>query len=87
MLPFKKIFFSVLALLQPFVENKFGRKALLTGSLLVAGTALLLTTVMRNSGGGAIVTCAWIGTIACSVAFGVGYTFTKVSQKGKKKIC
>ena len=38
---------------------------------------LLLTMVVPK--GVAVIILAWIGTISCSIAFGAGYTYTKVS--------
>ena len=98
--PLSLSFPSFIAILQPFMENKLGRKLLLTGPLLIAGVALLVTSGIDQSHSGNevicneqrkqirkektfsgwIITCAWIGTVACSVAFGVGYTYTKASH-------
>ena len=41
------------------------------------GLLLLLTMVVPK--GVAVIILAWIGTISCSIAFGAGYTYTKVS--------
>lgn len=64
-----------IAILQPFFENKIGRKPVLTFSLVTAGLLLLLTMVVPK--GLPVIILAWVGTIACSVAFGGGYTYTK----------
>ena len=63
------------SLIQPLFENKLGRKALLTISLVSAGILLLLTMAVPK--GIPVIVLAWVGTIACSVAFGDGYTYTK----------
>lgn len=69
-------FFTIpTSLIQPAFENKLGRKVLLTFSLLTAGVLLLLTLAVPK--GIPVIVLAWIGTISCSVAFGVGYTYTK----------
>lgn len=64
------------SLIQPLLENKIGRKPSLTVSLLTAGI-MLLTTAALPQGSTAIIVCAWIGTIACSFSFGVGYNITR----------
>ena len=66
-----------MAVVQPFFENKLGRKLNLTFSLLLAGTMLLLTTAVPSSATMGVIVLAWIGTVACSSAFGVGYNFTR----------
>lgn len=66
-----------MAIVQPFFENKLGRKLNLTFSLLLAGTMLLLTTAVPSSATMGVIVLAWIGTVACSSAFGVGYNFTR----------
>ena len=64
-----------LPLIQPFAENKIGRKAVLTFSLLSAGVFLLSTIFVPE--GIPVIILAWTGTISCAMAFGVGATFTK----------
>ncbi|TRY61932.1 hypothetical protein TCAL_08872 [Tigriopus californicus] len=64
------------SIIQPCIENKIGRKTSLTVSLLTAGVMLLVTAALPQDST-AIVICAWIGTIACSFSFGVGYTVTR----------
>ena len=44
---------------------------------IILGLMLLLTMVVPK--GVAVIILAWIGTISCSIAFGAGYTYTKVS--------
>ncbi len=60
---------------QPFFENRLGRKPILTFYLLTAGLLLVSTIVAPK--GIPVIVLAWIGTTACSVAFGNGYTFSK----------
>ena len=62
-------------LLAPWVENKCGRKPVMTFSLLMAGVALLLTMVVPE--GWPVIMLSFLGTISCGMAFGDGYTFTK----------
>ena len=64
-----------LYLAQPLLENNLGRKAVLTSSLSLAGILLISTLLVPK--GLPVIVLAWIGTISCSVAFGVGYTYTK----------
>ena len=66
--------------IQPFLENKFGRKRLLTFLMMLSG-ALLMCTLTIPDGmfehNWPIMVFAWIGTVACSTGFGVGSVFTK----------
>lgn len=63
------------AVIQPFFENKYGRKLILTSSLMAAGLSLLCTLCVPR--GIPVIILSWIGTISCAAAFGVGSTFTK----------
>jgi OCT family organic cation transporter-like MFS transporter 4/5 len=72
---FPTLFNIPIALCQPILENRLGRKPILTSSLLIAGTMLVLTMVVPS--GIPVIVLAWIGTVSCSMAFGGGYTFTK----------
>ncbi len=71
--------FPVLAI-QPFMENKFGRKPLLTFLMFLSG-ALLMCSLTIPDGmfdhNWPIMAFAWVGTVACSTAFGVGSVYTK----------
>ena len=63
------------AIIQPYFENKLGRKIYMTGPLLGAGLALILTSVIPS--GVPVTVLALIGTCLCGMAFGNGYTYTK----------
>eukprot|EP00095_Tigriopus_kingsejongensis_P006484 maker-scaffold1058_size66152-snap-gene-0.14 protein:Tk06484 transcript:maker-scaffold1058_size66152-snap-gene-0.14-mRNA-1 annotation:"AGAP004309-PA" len=65
-----------MSFVQIWLENKLGRKVMLTAALILAG-CLLLVILALPTGSVAITVCAWIGTMACSFAFGVGYNFTR----------
>ena len=74
--------FFLLAIItvQPFIENKFGRKPFLTFLLLLSGILLLCTLAIPKGmfiHNWPIMVFAWIGTIACNVAFGLGYVYSK----------
>ena len=62
-------------MLMPLIENKLGRKPVLTLSLFLSGILLLLTALVPK--GKAIVILAWTSTIACTFAYMVLYTYTK----------
>lgn len=62
--------------LNSYLENKFGRKFMLTVPLIFAGILLLITTVLPT-GHVAIIVLAWFGTTLCGIAFTTGYIFTK----------
>lgn len=64
-----------LSLLQPWMENRLGRKLVLTSTMLSAGICLLLTSVVPK--GIIVIALAWVGTVLCETAFGCGYTVTK----------
>lgn len=59
----------------PFFENSFGRKAMLTGSLLVAGFFLLMTITVPA--GWPVIILSTIGLKAAGTAFDGGYCFTR----------
>ena len=68
-----------LAICQPYFENQWGRKTVLSGSLVTAGILLLLTMAIPRGEGYSswpIIILAWAGTSFCSIAFGAGYTIT-----------
>ena len=67
------------SVLQPYFDNKFGRKKMITAPLVTAGILLLITTgIPRDDvvGNWSIIVLAWAGTCCCGVAFGMGYIFT-----------
>ena len=67
------------SVLQPYFDNKFGRKKMITAPLVTAGVLLLITTgIPRENafGNWSIIVLAWVGTCCCGVAFGMGYIFT-----------
>ena len=74
-------FFTLpMMVIEPFLENYFGRKPLLTFLMLLSGTLLLCTVAIPDgmfSHNWPIMTFAWIGTVACSVSFGLGYVYAK----------
>ena len=63
------------AIIQPYFENKLGRKIFLTVPLLGAGLLLILTSIIPS--GVPVTVLALIGTCLCGMAFGNGYTYTK----------
>ncbi len=65
-----------LCVVEPYFENRFGRKPMLSFTLIGAGLALFVTLLFPRGSLG-IVVFAWAGTVSCSVAFGAGYTYTK----------
>ena len=72
---FPAFFSSIIALCQPFMENYFGRKPLLTGALTTSGTLLLLTLAVpegKYPNNWPVIACANIGTICVTMCFGVG---------------
>jgi len=74
-------FFAIPAIIfQPFMDNYFGRKRMMTIPLLGAGTILLLTMAVPRGEGYSpwpIIILAWVGQFLCGVAFGTGYVFTQ----------
>ena len=71
-----------IALILPFIENKLGRKPLLTLPLLISGVLLLITLAFDGPDNvqWPVIVLSWISTSLLSVAFGVGYVFTKVQK-------
>ncbi len=66
--------------LQPFLENKLGRKPLMAFLMFLSGTLLLCTLAIPDgmfNHNWPVMVFAWIGTVACSTAFGVGIVLTK----------
>ena len=63
------------ALAMPLIENKLGRKPVLTLSLFVSGSLLLLTTLVPK--GLPVIILAWTSTVSCTFAYMVLYTYTK----------
>ena len=62
--------------MQPFFENRLGRKSVLTLSLFLAGV-LLLPIMGVPEGGLALTIMAGIATVCCGIAGTAGYTYTK----------
>ena len=65
---------------QPLIENKVGRKAVMTGLLLTNGILLLTTSVLpqgETDSKWPIIVCCWIGQLCCTLLFTLGYTFTQ----------
>ena len=63
------------SLLMPFIENRLGRKLMLTMSLFLSGILLLLTTLVPK--GLPVIILAWTSTFICTFAYMGLYTFTK----------
>ena len=73
-------FFIPITPIQPYFDNHFGRKKVLTFPLMVAGTVLLLTMAVPREEGSSpwpIIVMAWIGQCLCGITFAVGYIFTQ----------
>ncbi len=74
-------FFTIPVLaLQPLLENKLGRKPMMTSLMFVSGALLLCTAAIPDgkfAHNWPIMVFAWIGTVVCSTAFGVGGVWTK----------
>ena len=67
------------SLIQPYFDNKFGRKNMMTLPLVTAGILLLITTGIPKGdpiGNWSVIVLAWLGTGCCGMAFGMGYIFT-----------
>ena len=67
------------SLIQPYFDNKFGRKNMMTIPLVTAGILLLITTGIPKGdpiGNWSVIILAWFGTCCCGMAFGMGYIFT-----------
>ncbi len=71
------------ALVLPFIENKLGRKPLLTLPLVIAGTALMINLAFDGPDNvqWPVIVLSWSSTTLVSIAFGVGYVFTKVGNR------
>jgi hypothetical protein len=64
--------------IQPLLENKLGRKAILTFPLLLAGVALISTLAARNGNlEWPVIVLSWSAIILVDMAFANGYTFTR----------
>ena len=66
--------------IQPFLENRLGRKLMMTSLLLISGILLLCTLTIPNgmfAHNWPVMVFAWVGQISCNIAFGVGYVFAK----------
>ena len=63
------------SLVLPFIENRLGRKLVITISLFLTGTLLLLTAVVPK--GLPVIILAWSGTAICGFAAMGCYTYTK----------
>jgi hypothetical protein len=66
----------VVGYIDPFLENYFGRKPMLTIPLFTTGL-LLFSTMAFPTGSTGITVCAIVGNVFAGVAFGVGYAITK----------
>ena len=62
-------------LVMPFIENKLGRKLVVTLSLFLAGSLLLLTAIVPA--GLPVICLAWASQCACGLAAMGLYTYTK----------
>ncbi|EDW24503.1 GL23361 [Drosophila persimilis] len=56
--------------------NRWGRRSILCGCLVVAGLSLLLTVVIPQERNGLIVTCAMMGKLAITASYGTVYIFS-----------
>ena len=66
------------ALIQPYLENTFGRKPMLTFPLLLAGLSLIMTQMMMHQNLHLpIVIMSWIAVVFIDVAIANSYTFTR----------
>lgn len=59
-----------------FTLNKWGRRSILCGCMLAAGTSLLLTIIVPNSMNWLIITFAMIGKLAITASYGTIYIFS-----------
>jgi MFS family permease len=67
-----------MAIIQPFLENKLGRKAIMTFPLLLAGVALISTLAFRNGTlKWPVIVLSWSAICLVDMAFANGYTFTR----------
>ncbi|XP_022209403.2 organic cation transporter-like protein [Drosophila obscura] len=56
--------------------NRWGRRSILCGCLVVAGLSLLLTVVIPEGMNALIVTCAMMGKLAITASYGTVYIFS-----------
>ena len=67
------------SIFQPYFDNKFGRKNMMTIPLITAGVLLLITTVIPKGdpvGNWSVIIFAWLGTCCCGIATGIGNIYT-----------
>ena len=68
-----------ISIIQPYFDNKFGRKKMMTIPLVTAGILLLISTGIPKEnavGNWCVIVLAWAGTCFCGMAFGMGYILT-----------
>ena len=66
------------ALVQPYLENTFGRKPMLTFPLLLAGLSLIVTQMMEQYHLELpVIIMSWIGVVFTDVSIANSYTFTR----------
>ncbi|EDW16685.1 organic cation transporter protein [Drosophila mojavensis] len=63
-------------LLLLFTLNRWGRRTILCGTMLVAGASLLLTIVVPSDMNWLLIACAMIGKLAITSSYGTVYIFT-----------
>ncbi|XP_064550514.1 organic cation transporter protein-like [Drosophila montana] len=63
-------------LLLLFTLNRWGRRTILCGAMLVAGISLLLTVVVPSDMNWLLIACAMIGKLAITSSYGTVYIFT-----------
>ncbi|XP_030573667.1 organic cation transporter protein-like [Drosophila novamexicana] len=63
-------------LLLLFTLNRWGRRTILCGAMLVAGISLLLTIVVPSDMNWLLIACAMIGKLAITSSYGTVYIFT-----------
>lgn len=59
-----------------FTLNRFGRRTILCGTMLVAGISLLLTIIVPSDMNWLLIACAMIGKLAITSSYGTVYIFT-----------
>ncbi|EDW67544.1 organic cation transporter protein [Drosophila virilis] len=59
-----------------FTLNRWGRRTILCGAMLVAGISLLLTIVVPSDMNWLLIACAMIGKLAITSSYGTVYIFT-----------
>ena len=67
---------AVMGYAAPFMENRLGRKTMLTFAVLSTGVLLLLTIALPEGSRGITILCL-LGTLTAGLGFGAGYSFTK----------